>query len=1388
MDNEVLNWSQLDWPRFQLLSLYLAQSAYSDIRFEEYLKPGHKQDGIDLISTTKAGKYIAIQCKKVERLTKSDLNRIQKEFVQGKFFEQTSTFILSTTADLQSPAIKDHLAAQAEALEQYGVVFEVWDRSYLSTQLKLRYDLVEKYFGSHAADQHCFAPVRYQEFKNREDKYIPRRVFSLALHDGQPYWRWRLRKDDTLTITEILQRDRYKPRTICLIGDPYQGKTFFLKQTAYELTQISQPLKPIWIELKTHTVQPIEQLLQIQIGAWKSTPAMDLVIFLDGLDEVPSDRFTEAIDYIRDFADKNPSLTVIFSCRKLFYNLYRVSSLLPKFETYELYDLNENDVNDYLKKTLASEYLDFIKEVDRLGLRSLLYDPFYLPQLIQAYQESPYQIPNSRLEVIDRFINKSIKESELRKLSSGVQFHMKERNYNICIRKFAFALQAMGVNAFTEQSMQQLFSSAEQELLKHSALITHSGGQWSFTSALFQEFLSARVLVAMEPDDVIPLVTVGTEIRKIKQKWLQTFTTLLGFTPHGSNKEQRYLEVMEADNIELIFQTERSKYTADFRLDALKRMINQCASKGIRPLAVRENEIGDFVGGDGKSIDFLIKTLKSARHSVVTKITCCRILEHTKLKDDVTIKRLEGVLITEFRRTDDVDYATCCIELLDVCDFFDTKFIKEATLNTAFNDYYPYRQALYRIINRVGQTDSFYNYGIEGFPVLRKYNTGIRHTFSEESLITFLTSARKPENLKALYMLSGSDEWSKFFEYDSFGTQRFMKLLTEQTVAIFKEHPQIILALIDHIRSLNLRSMGDEFPDFDAVFERTGTRIVIVEAFYKEILEGKGWQLGCLLSEEAFDYFLFEFEEGGYPTSALRAPVIALMRKPSKKDVFERLNTIARCLEAVEPLTAEDIRWQAYHEFEAQKWRNDIVYMQSQESFIQGLKEFFDAHGTKTVSEEALDAEFENRSSIREVVPSNLMYSLLVKFIKDKRISLQACLNWLECPGNYSMFIVSELLYRDFANTEEEPIVLGIFERYYSEGIASANFEHAYRTTGKDKGAYRTKEYLLGEIFQKYSFPTPSEVLTKFIWMDTGGIRKLFQHTGNGKPSLAELVLKRIQDEQRPAFRKEIVANMRKGIPNNSVFGTHVSLCVYLKIDEALPVIFDRIKQMSKAGEVWHVSSYIDAYVDLKGDLNKLRPFLNAKPAVHYYPFFSIANHLKPEYPKLVQDRLLELMSLPQLPAEDKTKAALMLASMGNKEGFTFIIHAMKTSGLSPTDLPEKYPITNQDTTFALNTMQSVRHLILKVDNPHDPSRRDARQALLEWTFQLSQKSEDDLKKVVRFFEQARKDFAAEPEASMFTRFAEHYKKRFSETGTYLENMTEVRRLLGKISELLADE
>jgi hypothetical protein len=138
-----------------------------------------------------------------------------------------------------------------------------------------------------------FERIKYPEVKN----YITRSVCPANEYKPDNFWIIgdKLKKD----ITNIV---KLKNR-ITLIGDAGCGKTFELARIANYFSEKNSSFYPQFIRLNTFfTNQNIEQILPEK---WEKIPENQLLIILDGLDEIESKNKKDAIRKIEHFSEQH---------------------------------------------------------------------------------------------------------------------------------------------------------------------------------------------------------------------------------------------------------------------------------------------------------------------------------------------------------------------------------------------------------------------------------------------------------------------------------------------------------------------------------------------------------------------------------------------------------------------------------------------------------------------------------------------------------------------------------------------------------------------------------------------------------------------------------------------------------------------------------------------------------------------------------------------------------------------------------------------------------------------------------------------------------------------------------------------------------------------------
>ena len=114
--------------------------------------------------------------------------------------------------------------------------------------------------------------------------YIPHFIRSIDHIDANPFSREE-KNSPAETLIKTLTTNPGKTKRICLISDPYEGKTVLLDQTSYDLSHHEYRTVPLLVKIKDSSLRAIEETLALNFKAWKSVPAANLIVLIDGLDE-----------------------------------------------------------------------------------------------------------------------------------------------------------------------------------------------------------------------------------------------------------------------------------------------------------------------------------------------------------------------------------------------------------------------------------------------------------------------------------------------------------------------------------------------------------------------------------------------------------------------------------------------------------------------------------------------------------------------------------------------------------------------------------------------------------------------------------------------------------------------------------------------------------------------------------------------------------------------------------------------------------------------------------------------------------------------------------------------------------------------------------------------
>ena len=147
---DLLPISELRWGAFESLCLNLLGMECEVPTLSFYGLTGQNQRGIDVLGyDPDADSYVVVQCKRYQSdFSPGLLVKAVDRFLEGEW-QQASKFIVAVTRDASEREFADEVLHQRKRLRAEGFEFEVWDQQLLSSKLRERPELVERYFGIH---------------------------------------------------------------------------------------------------------------------------------------------------------------------------------------------------------------------------------------------------------------------------------------------------------------------------------------------------------------------------------------------------------------------------------------------------------------------------------------------------------------------------------------------------------------------------------------------------------------------------------------------------------------------------------------------------------------------------------------------------------------------------------------------------------------------------------------------------------------------------------------------------------------------------------------------------------------------------------------------------------------------------------------------------------------------------------------------------------------------------------------------------------------------------------------------------------------------------------------------------------------------------------------
>ncbi|MBS1526281.1 MAG: putative DNA binding domain-containing protein, partial [Bacteroidetes bacterium] len=371
---------------------------------------------------------------------------------------------------------------------------------------------------------------------------------------------------DHESLLQVLKKEDH----ITLLAWGLSGKSTELKQLAFELST-SSDLYVFLLNLGDHLEEPIES----KIPEIAHIPKGQMVVLLDGLDEVLAEHFEGVRRLISQFVSDYPNCKVIVSSRTNFYTTDPDDdgiSTLKYFTAYDLDPVSSEEIDKYLEKTLKTDRNEFIEQTRRKGIQDLLVIPYYLLKLVDNYKLN-HTIAESKAELFEQDIRQLIRKEIARPTNSKIE--IREKHLYSLLEKAAFIMEARGTNQLNTDDLNEIFPADKDfDVVTRASSIFQGTGdvkkKWKFNHNNTQEYLAAQLITKLKFSNIRDIMGNPPDLKKIKPSWVNTLSFLNSILEKDSKLKKKITNWLAKENRDLVILLEPEKISPEVRLKVFK--------------------------------------------------------------------------------------------------------------------------------------------------------------------------------------------------------------------------------------------------------------------------------------------------------------------------------------------------------------------------------------------------------------------------------------------------------------------------------------------------------------------------------------------------------------------------------------------------------------------------------------------------------------------------------------------------------------------------------------------------------------------------------------------------------------------------------------------------
>ncbi len=985
--------------------------------------------------------------------------------------------------------------------------------------------------------------------------YLPRKVCKAK--NFSPNFALFSSNDNYENIYQVINENKH----IVLLCDAGVGKTTELKQLACHCSSL-RSYCPIFIPLNLYTNKRIKEYFPKN---WELIPEKELLVLLDGFDEIESKNINDAIREIEFFVREYPNVHIVVSCRTNFYKIETEvdEGLLNGFISYILLDLDNKEIKKYTKDKLDFKSTYFFDSIYEKNLYSLLKSPFYLKYLIELFMKNN-DLPKSKAEIFKNLLELRIK-LDIKHYRTTKELKNEKENVMKILEYIALAMECLGRNYIGNKELEDILPEpSSRELLKYCTTWVKQevdNVTWQFEHNNFQEYLAAKKLSNYPIEVIKGLVSSGNEHEKISLSWLNTLSFLV--TLYSADDLKKWILSVQP---ELFVKFEYNTISKKERIQIFKEIFESYEEKEIWiPLGkFRIDELARF-GQSDEIVDYLLNTIESGSHftTIGTAIDLlCEIKDiPTEYKDrekDILIKRALGASYKGIVQ----NYA---LECLSVHKFDSKEIIDQIVPSLRRSEDAKVRSGLYCLLCNSNYLNDYIDIFLEGTDCA--YSRGTFYSSELRYLKEGFDKANSPESIRKIV---------EFFKKEP---ENLEKIYFDQEIGFldnatqaYKEDPSILEPCLELFKAL-LIGHERQAQNFLSFFDHTDLRLQAFQKVYSErnVEEYAFLILGALADMNCIEFYIKEYEEKRITDSEIWSLQNSLAFENKQLcPQFNRL-IVEKFGETFALPPKKD-----YEKMRIQGVQRDIGLIFNKELFLEEISRIFKiSKKEKLTRSELSHIELENF----EDNISKLIIHLLYKIAGDKTITLEDAIEHIN-GLKWDYFVIDKVY--EMSIRDERISLTPEQKQYVSEWCLShvhdVDFKKAISKTDRRITTDRTA-ILLWYFLRKFDLSYSVSVLLDMISFDSFDLGTEFVGI--------EYLERRLSLQE---MKKRILENLNEGIEYDFVLENHIIFCKNHRIKQILRFTPDIITDANRDYSTRKLA--LDITTEMSEDLNELEVIL----------------------------------------------------------------------------------------------------------------------------------------------------------------------------------------------------